>query len=361
MAQSLETGLVVNGLTGDTNALRVINSLNVDSFIVDINGNVGIGVLTPTTDLEVSGKTKTQTLQVTSGATSGHVLTLIDLLGNTQWQVPVNANALSVSVNSPISATTGGNTILGIIDAKADGSTKGAASFNSSDFNDNGSGLISIDYTNAQSASSSNNGFLTPTDWNTFNNKQNTITLTTTGTTGVATLSATTSTGSTLNIPVYGGSGSGFGYSIMLGNGPTASLISGTTYAFGSTFVLQAQPLSADRPSRRTKTFKSGQVTFAVIVTQLSGNVFATPANVANMQISVYNLTTSASSIIDSSFPISGGSSWDNVSSLPSRNVFYTLASPLSVSYNDEIQIRMTGNWTGAPSAISHTVFLHIL
>jgi hypothetical protein len=66
MAQSLETGLVVNGLTGDTNALRVINSLNVDSFVVDINGNVGIGVLRPTTDLEVIGKTKTQTLQVTS-------------------------------------------------------------------------------------------------------------------------------------------------------------------------------------------------------------------------------------------------------------------------------------------------------
>ena len=44
----------------------------------------------------------------------------------------------------------------------------------------------------------SSNGFLSSTDWNTFNNKQNTITLTTTGTSGAATL-----VGSTLNIPQY--------------------------------------------------------------------------------------------------------------------------------------------------------------
>jgi hypothetical protein len=47
-------------------------------------------------------------------------------------------------------------------------------------------------------ASSSSNGFLSSTDWNTFNGKQNTITLTTTGTSGAATL-----LGATLNIPQY--------------------------------------------------------------------------------------------------------------------------------------------------------------
>lgn len=49
-------------------------------------------------------------------------------------------------------------------------------------------------------ASGSTNGFLSSTDWTTFNNKQNTITLTTTGTSGAATL-----VGSTLNIPQYAG------------------------------------------------------------------------------------------------------------------------------------------------------------
>lgn len=61
---------------------------------------------------------------------------------------------------------------LSIADAVADGSTKGAASFTASDFNST-SGNISIDYTNGQAASSSNKGFLTSTDWSTFNGKAN--------------------------------------------------------------------------------------------------------------------------------------------------------------------------------------------
>jgi hypothetical protein len=47
-------------------------------------------------------------------------------------------------------------------------------------------------------AGSTTNGFLSTTDWNTFNNKQNAITLTTTGTSGAATFS-----GGILNIPQY--------------------------------------------------------------------------------------------------------------------------------------------------------------
>jgi hypothetical protein len=47
-------------------------------------------------------------------------------------------------------------------------------------------------------ANTTTNGFLSSTDWNTFNNKQSTISLTTTGTSGAATL-----VGSTLNIPQY--------------------------------------------------------------------------------------------------------------------------------------------------------------
>lgn len=47
-------------------------------------------------------------------------------------------------------------------------------------------------------ASSTADGYLSSTDWSTFNSKQNAITLTTTGTNGVATL-----IGNTLNIPTY--------------------------------------------------------------------------------------------------------------------------------------------------------------
>ena len=53
-------------------------------------------------------------------------------------------------------------------------------------------------------ANSGQDGYLTAANWNTFNGKQNAITLTTTGTSGAATL-----VGSTLNIPQYSGGGGG--------------------------------------------------------------------------------------------------------------------------------------------------------
>jgi hypothetical protein len=56
-----------------------------------------------------------------------------------------------------------------------------------------GTGAFSI-----QVATGSQNGYLSSTDWTTFNNKQNALTLTTTGTSGAATL-----VGATLNIPQY--------------------------------------------------------------------------------------------------------------------------------------------------------------
>ena len=175
------------------------------------------------------------------------------------------ASTRTISTTSPLSG--GGdlsaNRTLAIADAAADGTTKGAATFNASDFN-SASGLVSLDYTNGQAASASAKGFLTsadwttfnskgngtvtsvaaltlgtsgtdlgssvangsttpvitlnvPTasatnrgvlssaDWSTFNGKQNALSLTTTGTSGAATL-----VGSTLNIPQYsGGGGSG--------------------------------------------------------------------------------------------------------------------------------------------------------
>lgn len=71
---------------------------------------------------------------------------------------------------------------------------------------------------NVPTASATNRGALSSTDWNTFNNKQNTLSLTTTGTSGPATL-----VGATLNIPQYSGGGGGvsagdaIAYAIALG------------------------------------------------------------------------------------------------------------------------------------------------
>jgi hypothetical protein len=76
-----------------------------------------------------------------------------------------------VTATSPLSSSGGTAPDISIPNAAADGATKGAAAFNASDFNSS-SGVISLDYTNGQKASGSQPGFISSTDWSTFNNKQ---------------------------------------------------------------------------------------------------------------------------------------------------------------------------------------------
>jgi len=111
---------------------------------------------------------------ITSPPTNGQVLTYNSSTQLWTAQTPATGSGTvtSIATTSPITGgtiTTSGT--IGINNAAADGSTKGAAAFTASDFNDNGSGVISIDYTNGQAASGSNKGFLTSADWTTFNSK----------------------------------------------------------------------------------------------------------------------------------------------------------------------------------------------
>ena len=89
---------------------------------------------------------------------------LVDIVTTPPLTVNAGANLDNVLPGSDADVT------FAIADAVADGSTKGAASFAANDF-DSSSGNISIDYTNGQKADTDNPGFLTDTDWDTFNNK----------------------------------------------------------------------------------------------------------------------------------------------------------------------------------------------
>jgi hypothetical protein len=86
---------------------------------------------------------------------------------------------------------------------------------------------------NVPTASATNRGALSSADWTTFNNKQGTITLTPTGTSGAATL-----IGATLNIPQYSGGGGSITLS-AIGSTPNANAATLT----GS--VLNLEPASA--------------------------------------------------------------------------------------------------------------------
>jgi hypothetical protein len=380
MAQTLETGLIINGLTGDANTLLISGPTPESVFVVRNSGNVGIGITNPTEKLEVSGKTKTETIQITSGVTNiGSVLTAVDSQGNTEWGQFINVTSLSAT--TPMSATNVNSPVISIQDAKADDITKGAASFNSSDFNDNNNGLISIDYVNAQKASGTTDGFLSSSDWNTFNNKQNGITLTTTGTSGPSTFDSITGN---LNIPSYGGSSGAFGFSYIFGFGGNGvngvQILSGRTYTFGDNFQGAGTPLVGgtpiiisggsavpDRPSRSICVNKNGNVVFANIIVGIAGSSFASP-NTSTMQFLVHNVTTGVSSVIDPSFPIGGGlpnpvsNGWVTGSTFnPSISKIYTLSSPLSISEGDRIQIRLiTTSWNVNPSPLIVFVTLFV-
>ena len=79
---------------------------------------------------------------------------------------------------------------------------------------------------NLPTASATNRGALSSADWTTFNGKQNAITLTTTGTSGAATL-----VGATLNIPNYGSALSGY---LPLAGG---TMSGGVTFGSATTYT----------------------------------------------------------------------------------------------------------------------------
>ncbi len=83
---------------------------------------------------------------------------------------------------------------------------------------------------NIPTASATNRGALSSADWSTFNSKQAALTLTTTGTSGAATL-----VGATLNIPQYSGGGGG---SMAIG-GAITSATAGSVLFAGASGVLQ--------------------------------------------------------------------------------------------------------------------------
>lgn len=202
---------------GKQNALTIGNLTESTSSVLTITGGTG-SVIGSGTTIEIKKATGSQdgylassdfttfagkqnAITLTTTGSSGAATFIGNVLNIPQYG---GGGVTSVGSTSPINSSGGTTPTISIDNAKADGTSKGAAGFNASDFNDNGSGIISLDYTNAQFATSSVNGFLKSSDWSAFDGKQNAITLTTTGTSGAATL-----VGSTLNIPQYSGGGGG--------------------------------------------------------------------------------------------------------------------------------------------------------
>ena len=140
-------------------------------------GNFGIGNTTPAEKLDVNGKTKTITLQVTNGAGSGLVLTS-DATGNASWQT-AGATAWSLTGNT---GTNPANNFIGTTDnndfsfrrfnAPAGRISVSNTSFGAGALNTASTGLYNVAVgTNAMSVTTSG-GFNTATGY--FSLKSNT-------------------------------------------------------------------------------------------------------------------------------------------------------------------------------------------
>lgn len=146
---------------------------------------------------------------------------------------------------------------------------------------------------NIPTASSLNRGVLSASDWTLFNNKQATLTLTTTGTSGTATLAA-----NTLNIPVYTLSGLG-GQPLSTGltslSGLTYGTVSFVKMTAAGTFALDTTTyyLSSNPSGYTTNT---GTVTsVAALTIGTSGtDITSTVANGTTTPVITLNIPTAS-------------------------------------------------------------------
>lgn len=190
---------------GNTTTLdyHLINGSSQDYVTITQSGGAGkVTAWNPS----INYSTRLGYIDVTffNGTNSGSInFSTNSLTGNRTWAMPDSTGTVPLAIY--VNGTRYNSNEKGTIDLGTIGGGT-TYTFTAADFNESGT-TISIDYTNGQAANTSTKGFLTSTDWNTFNDKVSytdaaaraAISLTTTGT-GASTYNNSTGV---LNIPDY--------------------------------------------------------------------------------------------------------------------------------------------------------------
>jgi hypothetical protein len=232
-------------------------------------------ILTRSQDANTSSELSEATLSISSGST----------LSNTQWHCNPASTPITIGTTYLTFAQIGSGTYTagsgltlisnvfsiatnGVTDAMIQSATNWNTAYSSRITTANAPLSISSNTISITQATNSVDGYLSSTDWTTFNSKQGTITLTTTGTSGSSTFIS-----NTLNIPTYTLSG--------LGGVPTSRTltINGTAY-----------DLSIDR------SWSVGTVTsVAAITIGTSGtDITSTVANSSTTPVITLNIPTAS-------------------------------------------------------------------
>lgn len=231
--------------------------------LIDKYGNVyGEGPIIITTK---DGKLKTNVAASTSWGSITGILS-----NQTDLQSALNAKQATLVSGTNIK-TINGSSILGSGNLVITGGVSSVSGVSPIASSGGATPSISI-----ATANGSTTGALTFTDWNTFNGKQDAITLTTTGTSGAATL-----VGSTLNIPQYsGGSSTPINIQVFTSNGvwtKPANARQVEVYLFGA----GGGGGSGRRGAASSARYGGGGAgTGSVFINKLDASVFAATENI---------------------------------------------------------------------------------
>jgi hypothetical protein len=206
---------VTNGYAGLTNGRLQISQVGANSGVANtyLNGQGNFAQVDLTSGVTNVLPAANGGVPIPQSLLSGQSLRVNG--ANTGWDaftaattsdLAAKQNVISLTTNGTGGGATFTNNVLNIPVYAGKNYTA------SSPLNIDGNGNFTI-----QNATSTQTGALTSTDWNTFNNKQPTITLTNNGTTGTATF-----VNNVLNIPSYVGMAYASGYGLNL-NGSTFS------------------------------------------------------------------------------------------------------------------------------------------
>jgi len=200
-ALSPPTGISLTTLTTSGASTIVGNVLNIPIY----QGSITLTTLGTSGVATFTG----DTLNIPNYASGGSVATSL-VTGTVKLNSDVVQSTAANSITTTALRTYGvqfngsGQMVVNVPWISGGGSGSVDAIINTSPLTMSPAGGVGTVTLGIQLADTNQSGYLSTSDWDLFNNKQDTITLTTNGTTGAATL-----VGATLNIPQYAGIGSG--------------------------------------------------------------------------------------------------------------------------------------------------------
>lgn len=194
-ALNAKQGTITLTTTGTSGASTLVgNTLNIPQYIGGVTSVTGTAPV-----VSSGGTTPAISMPAATSLVNGY-------LSSADWTTFNNKQAALVSATNI--KTINGNSILGsgdlVVSGGGGGTVTSVAALTLGTTGTNLSSTVATGTTtpvitlNVPDASATNRGALTAANWTTFNNKQAALTLTTTGTSGAATL-----VGATLNVPQY--------------------------------------------------------------------------------------------------------------------------------------------------------------